>query len=132
MPRANLLIADDVGLGKTVETGLVILELILRHRARTALVVCPSALQIQWRDQMRDKFGLEFVIVDSKLFSELRRKRGLQVNPWTHWSATDLTRFHVWAEGHTCVITLRMAAERECGSSRWVRPTHGFPPYERH
>jgi SNF2 family DNA or RNA helicase len=83
MPRANLLIADDVGLGKTVETALVILELILRHRARRVLVVCPSALQIQWRDQMRDKFGLEFVIVDSKLFSELRRKRGLQVNPWT-------------------------------------------------
>jgi hypothetical protein len=68
MPRANLLIADDVGLGKTIETGLVILELILRHRARTVLVVCPSALQIQWRDQMRDKFGLDFVIVDSKLF----------------------------------------------------------------
>jgi SNF2 family DNA or RNA helicase len=85
MPRANLLIADDVGLGKTIETGLVILELILRHRARTILVVCPSALQIQWRDQMRDKFGLDFVIVDSKLFSELRRKRGLQVNPWTHY-----------------------------------------------
>lgn len=85
MPRANLLIADDVGLGKTIETGLVALELILRHRARTVLVVCPSSLQIQWRDQMRDKFGLDFVIVDSKLFSELRRKRGLQVNPWTHY-----------------------------------------------
>lgn len=85
MPGANLLIADDVGLGKTIETGLVVLELILRHRARTVLVVCPSALQIQWRDQMRDKFGLDFTIVDSKLFSELRRKRGLQVNPWTHY-----------------------------------------------
>lgn len=47
MPRANLLIADDVGLGKTIETGLVVLELILCHRARTVLVVCPSALQIQ-------------------------------------------------------------------------------------
>lgn len=85
MPRANLLIADDVGLGKTIETGLVVLELILRHRARTVLVVCPSALQIQWRDQMREKFGLDFVIVDSRLFSDLRRKRGLQVNPWTHY-----------------------------------------------
>jgi superfamily II DNA or RNA helicase len=85
MPRANLLIADDVGLGKTIETGLVVLELILRHRARTVLVVCPSALQIQWRDQMRDKFGLDFKIVDSKAFSDLRRKRGLQVNPWTHY-----------------------------------------------
>ena len=41
MPRVNLLIADDVGLGKTVETGLVVQELLLRHRARTVLVVLP-------------------------------------------------------------------------------------------
>ncbi len=47
MPRANLLIADDVGLGKTIEADLVIQELILRHRARSVLIVCPSALQIQ-------------------------------------------------------------------------------------
>lgn len=42
MPRANLLIADDVGLGKTIEAGLVVQELLLRHRARTVLVVCPA------------------------------------------------------------------------------------------
>ena len=42
MPRTNLLIADDVGLGKTIEAGLVVQELLLRHRARTALVVCPA------------------------------------------------------------------------------------------
>ena len=44
MPRVNLLLADDVGLGKTIETGLVIQELLLRHRARSVLVVCPSSL----------------------------------------------------------------------------------------
>ena len=85
MPRANLLVADDVGLGKTIETGLVIQELILRHRIRTVLIVCPSALQIQWREQMRDKFGLQFRIVDSELMRQLRRERGLHVNPWTHY-----------------------------------------------
>jgi len=85
MPRVNLLIADSVGLGKTIEAGLVVQELILRHRARTVLVVCPAGLQIQWRDQMRDKFGLEFRIVDSQLMKELRRRRGLHVNPWTHF-----------------------------------------------
>ncbi len=85
MPRANLLIADDVGLGKTIESGLVVQELVLRHRARTVLIVCPSSLQIQWRDQMRDKFGLEFRIVDTELMHQLRRQRGLHVNPWTHF-----------------------------------------------
>ena len=85
MPRANLLIADDVGLGKTIEAGLVAQELIIRHRARRILVICPAALQVQWHDQMRDKFGLEFRIVDSELMRMLRRERGLHVNPWTHF-----------------------------------------------
>ena len=85
MPRVNLLIADDVGLGKTIEAGLVAQELLIRHRARRILIVCPAALQLQWRDQMRDKFGLEFRIVDAELFHLLRRERGLRVNPWTHF-----------------------------------------------
>lgn len=85
LPRANLLIADDVGLGKTIEAGLVVQELVLRHRVRSVLIVCPAALQIQWRDQMRDKFGLEFRIVDTEMMRTLRRERGLHVNPWTHF-----------------------------------------------
>ncbi len=85
MPRVNLLIADDVGLGKTIEAGLVVQEMILRHRVRSVLIVCPSSLQVQWHDEMRDKFGLEFRIVDSESISQLRRKRGIHVNPWTHF-----------------------------------------------
>jgi superfamily II DNA or RNA helicase len=85
MPRVSLLIADDVGLGKTIEAGLVIQELIVRNRARTVLVVCPAGLQIHWRDQMRDKFGLEFRVVDSGLMKRLRRERGIHVNPWSHF-----------------------------------------------
>ena len=85
MPRVNLLVADDVGLGKTVESGLVTQELIVRNRARTVLIVCPAGLQIHWRDQMRDKFGLEFRIVDSQLMKQLRRNRGIHVNPWSHF-----------------------------------------------
>ena len=45
MPRVNLLIADDVGLGKTIEAGLVAQEMILRQRVQSILVVCPSSLQ---------------------------------------------------------------------------------------
>jgi superfamily II DNA or RNA helicase len=85
MPRVNLLIADDVGLGKTIEAGLVVQELLLRHRARTVLILCPSALQVQWQEEMRDKFGLEFRIINSDTIGQLRRKRGIHVNPWTHF-----------------------------------------------
>ncbi|GAB3723363.1 DISARM system SNF2-like helicase DrmD [Nocardiopsis nanhaiensis] len=85
MPRTNLLIADDVGLGKTIEAGLVMQELQLRHRARTMLIVCPAGLTTQWRDEMRDKFGLGFRVVDADLVRRLRRERGLYANPWTHY-----------------------------------------------
>ncbi|WP_017304021.1 DISARM system SNF2-like helicase DrmD [Spirulina subsalsa] len=85
MPRVNLLIADDVGLGKTIEAGLVAQELVLRQRAHRMLIVCPSALQVQWREQMRDKFGLDFRIVNSDLMRDLRRRRGLHINPWSHY-----------------------------------------------
>jgi len=81
-PRANLLLADDVGLGKTIEAGLVVQELFLRHRARTAMIVCPPSLSLKWQDEMRDKFGLQFVIVNSELMAQVRRTHGLQANPF--------------------------------------------------
>lgn len=83
MARTNLLIADDVGLGKTIEAGLVIQEMLLRHRARTVLVLCPASLQEKWRIEMQEKFGLEFRIVDTEYVKILRRERGLHANPWT-------------------------------------------------
>ena len=83
MPRVALLVADDVGLGKTIEAGLVIQEMLLRHRARRVLVVCPASLTLKWRDEMRDKFGLPFTVLDSAALKELRRSHGLQANPFT-------------------------------------------------
>ncbi len=83
MARVNLLIADDVGLGKTIEAGLVIQELLLRHRARTVLIVCPSSLQEKWRVEMLEKFGLDFRVVNTDYIKQLRRERGIHANPWT-------------------------------------------------
>lgn len=83
MARTNLLIADDVGLGKTIEAGLIVQEMILRHRARTMLVLCPASLQEKWRAEMEEKFGLEFRIIDTNYVNQLRRDRGLHANPWT-------------------------------------------------
>lgn len=83
MPRANLLIADDVGLGKTIEAGLVVQELLLRHRARTVVIVCPAGLTIKWQEEMRDRFGLEFRIVNTDAVRQLRRDRGVGANAFT-------------------------------------------------
>lgn len=81
-PRTNLLLADDVGLGKTIEAGLVIRELLLRHRARTVAVVCPPSLSLKWQDEMLEKFGLDFTIVNSETMAQVRRSHGLHANPF--------------------------------------------------
>lgn len=81
-PRTNLLLADDVGLGKTIEAGLVIQELLLRHRAQTAVIVCPPSLSIKWQSEMREKFGLDFTVVDSARLAQDRRRHGLAANPF--------------------------------------------------
>jgi superfamily II DNA or RNA helicase len=80
--RTNLLLADDVGLGKTIEAGLVIQELLLRHRARTAIIVCPPSLSLKWRDEMREKFGLEFEIANTELMAKVLRAHGPNANPF--------------------------------------------------
>jgi len=82
LPRVNLLIADDVGLGKTVEAGLVLRELLLRRRVDYTVVIAPPAMTGQWRDELQGKFGLGFEIVDARHLEELRRRRGYGANPW--------------------------------------------------
>ena len=62
--------------------GLVVQELLLRHRARTVLVVCPASLTLKWKAEMGNRFGLEFRVVDTAMLRELRRTRGLAANPF--------------------------------------------------
>jgi superfamily II DNA or RNA helicase len=80
--RTNLLLADDVGLGKTIEAGLVVEELLLRHRARSVIIVCPPSLSLKWRDEMREKFGLDFEIVNTELMARVLRTHGPNANPF--------------------------------------------------
>lgn len=83
LPRVNLLIADDVGLGKTIEAGLVSRELLLRRRIDLIAIAAPAAMTIQWKDELESKFGLSFDIIDRDRIGELRRLRGFAVNPWS-------------------------------------------------
>lgn len=87
-PAVNLLLADDVGLGKTIEAGLVAQELLLRHRVRRIMVVCPAGLTTKWRDELAEKFGLDFVVVDSARCATLRRTHGSAANPFRAYPLT--------------------------------------------
>ena len=85
LPRVNLFIADDTGLGKTIEAGLIARELLLRKKARTIVVAAPASVLEQWKAEMEERFGLLFVILDRARLAQVRQERGFGVNPWrTH------------------------------------------------
>ncbi len=81
-PRVEMLLADDVGLGKTIEAGLIATELIARRRIRRILIVCPASLQIQWQEEMREKFNLDFTVLDRDRIFQIQRTLGMDANPW--------------------------------------------------
>ncbi|WP_306369523.1 DISARM system SNF2-like helicase DrmD [Nocardiopsis sp. CC223A] len=87
-PRVNLLLADDVGLGKTIEAGLVAQELLLRNRTQRIMIVCPAGLTVKWRDEMQEKFGLDFTVVDSECAARVRREYGSAANPFNVYPLT--------------------------------------------
>jgi hypothetical protein len=83
LPRVNLFIADDVGLGKTIEAGLILRELLMRQKVRRVVVSCPASMLQQWQDELEDRFGLTFVIYNRDFVARTRRERGYATNPWT-------------------------------------------------
>ncbi|XXT18752.1 helicase-related protein [Sorangium sp. So ce429] len=85
MPRPRLLIADDVGLGKTIEAGLVLAELIARRRAHRVLIVSPAGpLLAQWQRELRERFGLRFRAIDAAALQDIRHENELGANPFDH------------------------------------------------
>jgi superfamily II DNA or RNA helicase len=82
--RIRYLLADEVGLGKTIEAGLVLRELKLRGRAKRILVVAPKGLVRQWQAEMRQHFGEPFHFLEPSSLAALRQWRGdnAEDNPW--------------------------------------------------
>lgn len=72
--RHRLLIADEVGLGKTIEAGLIWAELEARRQADRVLVVCPAMLEVKWVGEMRERFGFDLSVLDSNRLTELREQ----------------------------------------------------------
>jgi hypothetical protein len=67
-------------LGKTIEAGLVLRELLLRRRIDFVLVAAPPSMTLQWQDELESKFGLSFQIIDRERLADLRRLRGFAVS----------------------------------------------------
>lgn len=75
-PINGLLIADEVGLGKTIESGLIWTELRARFDMRLLVVVCPAMLREKWRDELQYRFGVDARIVNApELLDELKKAR---------------------------------------------------------
>lgn len=70
-PTERLIIADEVGLGKTIESALIWIELQARRQAKRLLVVCPKILADKWRDELRIKFLIDARVVD---FNDLQQE----------------------------------------------------------
>ena len=80
---SRLLIADEVGLGKTIQAGLIVSELMARGAADRVLVLAPAGLREQWAGELSDRFGIDATLVDMR---EARRRASelpLGVNPWS-------------------------------------------------
>lgn len=94
--RSAMLIADEVGLGKTIEAGLVWTELDARGAADRVLVVCPAGLVGKWRDEMRQRFGYETEELDAARLEELQDQLERDAVPARWRGVCSLERLRTW------------------------------------
>ncbi|MFQ5981575.1 MAG: helicase-related protein, partial [Candidatus Heimdallarchaeota archaeon] len=85
LPRTRLLIADDVGLGKTIEAGLILKELVARHLVQRALIVVPANLREQWQDSLQRFFRIDARIISTRHRRILEKELLVGGNPWGHF-----------------------------------------------
>ncbi|CAN7565399.1 SNF2-related protein [Variovorax sp. LjRoot178] len=86
-PADGLLIADEVGLGKTVEAGLIWTELRAREDMRRLLIVCPAMLTDKWQEELRHRFGIDATVINAKTLNEELRKSS-PYGPMKAWIAS--------------------------------------------
>jgi len=85
LPKARLLLADDVGLGKTIEAGLIVSELLSRRLADRVLFVTPANLREQWQDILKRFFHIDAKIISSRHLRQLERELLVGGDPWGHY-----------------------------------------------
>jgi SNF2 family DNA or RNA helicase len=86
MPRVRMLLADDVGLGKTIEGGLITSELLARNKADRILVVTPANLREQWREAFNYFFHIDADIISRRHRKAMEKEIPPGTSPWEHFS----------------------------------------------
>lgn len=94
--RGNLLIADEVGLGKTIEAGLIWTELDARREADRVLIVCPSSLVQKWRNEMWERFGYNVDVLDRGRLDELLERAERADLPRRRPAIVSIERLRTW------------------------------------
>jgi superfamily II DNA or RNA helicase len=84
---SRVLIADEVGLGKTIQAALIVAEILGRTQHARVLIVAPASLKDQWRAELHDRFQIEAWVADSVSLARLGTEWGAG-NPWTCWPVT--------------------------------------------
>lgn len=92
----RLLIADEVGMGKTIEAGLIWSEFEARGQADRVLVVCPSGLVDKWRTEMQDRFGFETEVLGRDGLDNLLDRFETDRFPRRYHAVCSLQRLRVW------------------------------------
>lgn len=113
--RIRVLLADDVGLGKTIMIGMVLKELLLSSRIKKVLIVCPAGLQIQWKEELLYKFAEDFEIINGPVgmenpFKQLdkaitsmdyaKHPNKLELLKDTHWDLVIIDEAHKLKQGN--------------------------------
>jgi ERCC4-related helicase len=83
------LLCDEVGLGKTIEAGLVIRQLLLSERVKRCLILAPKSVLKQWQEELYEKFALEIPRYDSNAFWDVHGQR-LETDESIPWNAFDV------------------------------------------
>jgi SNF2 family DNA or RNA helicase len=84
-PTTRMLIGDDVGLGKTVEAGLIISELIQRGKVKRVVFLTPANLKQQWKEALDYFFHIKATIIDSFSRKEFEKELPAGANPWQYF-----------------------------------------------
>lgn len=131
MPRVTLMLADAVGLGKTIQAGLILRELMLRRRIRRVLVITPASLRTQWHEEMEEKFSLPFQLVDRGHQMRLQRQLGIHANPWRAHERI-IASYHYLKQPDVLEQFRAVAEPGQDGTLRWdlliVDEAHNLAP----